>query len=223
MRMRKKRHLDERLINSQPYLIDIDKTLDPREDVQITAYVDLVEVFGNDKPIILEIGCGKGKFAVDFAKANPDYNIIGVEREANVVVDACKKAMDENIDNLKFLVCGAQYLARYIKPDTVHAIYLNFSCPFPKNTYAVHRLTHPRFLKIYRQLLVEGAKIYQKTDNMKLFEFSIESFSASDYLIENVTLDLHYSNYVEGNIMTEYETRLVNLNKPIYRLEASPK
>ena len=223
MRMRKKRHFDERLSESLPALIEIDKELDPREDVFVEAYINPAEIFGNDNPVYLEVGCGKGKFASEIAKANPDFNFIGVEKEANVIVDACKKAIDENIPNLKFMTVGAEYLCRYLRPQSIAGIYLNFSCPFPKNTYAVHRLTHPRFLEIYKKLLADGGKLIQKTDNMKLFEFSIESFACSGWDIKNVSLDLHNSKYAEGNIMTEYETRFVNLGQPIYRLEANPR
>lgn len=222
MRMRKKRHFDERLEESRAALIDIDRTLDPREDVAAEAFIDPREIFGNGNPVYLEVGCGKGKFAAELAKLYPDVNIIGVEKEANVIVDACKKAIDGDIPNLKFMICGAEYLGRYFRPATLSGIYLNFSCPFPKNTYAIHRLTHPRFLVIYEKLLADGAGIFQKTDNMKLFEFSIESFSECGFRIKNVTLDLHNSKYAEGNIMTEYETRFVNLGQPIYRLEAYP-
>ena len=223
MRMRKKRHFEERLNEANPALIEIDRSLDPREDVVCTAYINPAEIFGNDKPVYLEIGCGKGKFAADLALQNPNINIIGVEKEANVIVDACKKAIDGNIDNLKFMICGAEYLNRYFLDGSISGIYLNFSCPFPKNTYAIHRLTHPRFLAIYEKLLSENACIIQKTDNMKLFEFSIESFSECNFRLTEVSLDLHNSKYAENNIMTEYETRFVNLGQPIYRLVATPE
>ena len=98
-------------------------------------------------------------------------------------------------------------------------IYLNFSCPFPKKSYASHRLTHERFLKIYKPLLKENAPICQKTDNMHFFEFSLEQLSNGGFALKNVSLDLHKSVF-EGNIETEYEHRFVSLGQPIYRLEA---
>jgi len=94
-----------------------------------------------------------------------------------------------------------------------------FAYPKGVNKYASHRLTHHRFLEIYKRLMKKGAQIHQKTDNMHFFEFSIEQFSANGFALENVSLDLHNSGF-EGNIMTEYEERFVNLGQPIYRLEA---
>ena len=98
-------------------------------------------------------------------------------------------------------------------------ILLYFSCPFPKSGYATHRLTHNRFLEIYKRLLKKGGEIHQKTDNMHFFEFSLEQLSASGFALKNVSLDLHKSGY-EGNIMTEYEEKFTSKGFPIYRLEA---
>ena len=105
------------------------------------------------------------------------------------------------------------------RPHSVDRLYLNFSCPFPKETYARHRLTHTRFLNIYNEVLKHGAQIHQKTDNMRLFEFSIEHFSANGFAMREVSLDLHKSGF-EGNIMTEYEKRFTDMGMPIYRLVA---
>ncbi|MBR2418175.1 MAG: tRNA (guanosine(46)-N7)-methyltransferase TrmB, partial [Clostridia bacterium] len=106
--------------------------------------------------------------------------------------------------------------------NSVELIYLNFSCPFPKAKYARHRLTHRFFLEIYRGLLTENGEIHQKTDNMHFFEFSLEEYSAADYKIKNLSLDLHNSDF-EGNIVTEYEKRFSDLGQPIYRVEAFSK
>lgn len=221
MRMRKKRHFDERYSQLHEMLIDIDKSFDKNTKTKVEAYINPTEIFGNSKPLVLEIGCGKGNFAIEFAKQNPTVNIIAVEKYANVLIDACEKAKKENLNNLRFMCTAAEYLDRYLRPQSITAIYLNFSCPFPKKKYAAHRLTHRRFLDIYRQIMQKDARIYQKTDNMQLFEFSIEQLSQNGYLLHNITLDLHNSKYLEGNIMTEYENKFTAQGKPIYRLEAT--
>ncbi len=166
---------------------------------------------------MLEIGCGKGKFITEIAKQNPNINFIAVEKCGNVIVTACEACKD--LKNVVFLRCGAEYLNKYIKPESISRIFLNFSCPFPKKKHASHRLTAEHFLNIYKVLLKKGGEIHQKTDNMKFFEFSLEQFSNCGYALKNVSLDLHKSDF-EGNIMTEYEERFVSMGMPIYRLEA---
>lgn len=181
--------------------------------------LDVKEIFGNENPVHLEVGCGKGGFAVQIAKQNPDINYIAVEMARNVIVSAMELAIKENLPNLKFLMGKAEYLEKFFPENSVDRIYLNFSCPYPKETYKKHRLTHSGFLAIYKRILVENGEIHQKTDNMKLFEFSIESFSECGYKLKNVSLDLHNSGF-EGNIVTEYEKRFSEAGFPIYRLEA---
>lgn len=220
MRMRKKKHLEERLSAVSEYLFISDiEDRNFNTAVEKKEYIDFDKWFKRSAPIQLEIGCGKGGFAVEYAKRNPDINLLAVEKNANVIVEACEAAMDAGLQNLRFIKCGAEYLEKYIKPDSAVRIFLNFSCPFPKNKYAAHRLTHPRFLEIYKRLMKDGAEIHQKTDNMKLFEFSIENLSACGFALKNVSLDLHNSGF-EENIETEYEHKFASNGFPIYRLEA---
>lgn len=219
MRMRRKKHLEERLEACGDKIIFMDRD-DRNFEVKTTeSILDLKSLFGNDNPIHMEIGCGKGKFVCDIARQNPDINYLAVEKASNVIVDAAEKAIGLGIQNVIFLRGGAEYLDSYIPQQSIGRIYLNFSCPFPKKSYASHRLTHHRFLEIYKRIMLPEAEIHQKTDNMQLFEFSIEQFSHSGFGIKNVSLDLHKSSF-EGNIMTEYETRFAELGQPIYRLEA---
>ena len=219
MRMRRKKHLEDRLAACGDKIFFMDRE-DRNFEVKTTdSILDLKAMFGNDNPVHMEIGCGKGKFVCDIARQNPDINYLAVEKASNVIVDAAEKAIELDIPNIIFLRGGAEYLDSYIPEKSIGRIYLNFSCPFPKKSYASHRLTHHRFLEIYKRLMQEGAEIHQKTDNMQLFEFSIEEFSHSGFGIKNVSLDLHKSSF-EDNIMTEYETRFAELGKPIYRLEA---
>ena len=219
MRMRKKKYLDERLAVCDNLLNLECGEKDYRKANEEKEYIDTKALFGNDNPLWLEIGCGKGRFARELASKNPNVNILAVEKTANVMVTACEQAAD--VQNLRFMLLGAEYLPKYLKKGSIERIYLNFSCPYPKARYARHRLTHRFFLDIYRNLLKDGAEIHQKTDNMHFFEFSIEEYSAADYKIKNVSLDLHNSGF-EGNIVTEYEKRFSDLGQPIYRLEAVP-
>ena len=220
MRMRRKRNLDQRLADCKDKLFEIiTDELNFEKAIQNKEYLDFDKIFGNGNPTVLEIGCGKGKFACEYAKAHPEQNVIAVEKYGNVIVEACERAIEDGIDNLYFIKGNAEYLPKYIKDGSVERIFLNFSCPFPKNKYAIHRLTHHRFLSIYRLLLCEGGEIHQKTDNMHFFEFSIEEFSQNGFALKNVSLDLPRSGF-EDNIMTEYEARFSSMGMPIYRLEA---
>lgn len=220
MRMRRKKHLEERLADCSDYIIFMD--LEDRNYNQAESYRDYIDcekLFGNDNPVHMEVGCGKGQFACEIAMQNPDINFLAVEKSSNVIVDAAEKAQALGIKNLKFLRGGAEYLPCFVPEKIIERIYLNFSCPFPKKRYASHRLTHKVFLEIYEKLMTDKAEIWQKTDNRPFFEFSIESLSEYGFTIKNVSLDLHNSNF-EGNIMTEYEKRFSEMGCPIYRLEA---
>ena len=220
MRMRHKKHLEARL-NEVSDILLIGEHEDRNFNTAILKkeYIDICSWFGNNNPVYLEIGCGKGRFAVEYAKKHKDINLIAIEKDANVIVSACELCKDENITNLRFIKCAAEYIEKYIKPASISKIFLNFSCPFPKNKYASHRLTANRFLEIYRRILAPGAIIEQKTDNMHFFEFSIEQFTFAGYKLKNISLDLHNSDF-DGNIVTEYESRFVSQGLPIYRLEA---
>lgn len=219
MRMRRKKNLDARLEACGDRIIYMDRDVKNFQDKSAKTLLDYEALFGNANPVILEIGCGKGQFAIEFARQNPEVNILAVEKSSNVIVDAAQSAIDAGVDNLIFLRGNAEYLDCFIPEHSIGLIYLNFSCPFPKNTYASHRLTHKGFLEIYKKLLKDGGEIHQKTDNMHFFEFSVEQFTQNGFALKNVSLDLHNSDF-EGNIMTEYETRFSQMGMPIYRLEA---
>lgn len=223
MRMRKKKNLNERLSAVADYLY-ISECQDRNFNTAINDkdYIDFDKWFGFPQPLYLEVGCGKGRFACEYAAAHPEINLIAVEKEANVIVSACELAKSMNLENVRFIKCSAEYIERHIKPASIERIFLNFSCPFPKNKYASHRLTHKNFLEIYKHIIKKGAEIHQKTDNMHFFEFSLEQFSNSGFAFKNISLDLHNSGF-EGNIMTEYEQKFVSQGLPIYRLEAYMK
>ncbi|MDD6526406.1 MAG: tRNA (guanosine(46)-N7)-methyltransferase TrmB [Oscillospiraceae bacterium] len=219
MRMRRKKNLQLRLENCREYAVDFEwETLEYGKTPE-KHLINYEEVFSNANPVELEIGCGKGQFAVEIAKRNPDKNFLAVEINENVIVQAMEKAKKENLKNLRFMRVGAEKLGLYLPENSIGKIYLNFSCPFPKKRQAKHRLTHESFLEIYKKILVSDGRILQKTDNRILFESSIEQLSKCGFVLENVSLDLH-SGDTADNIMTEYEKKFVDLGQPIYRLEA---
>ena len=177
------------------------------------------EVFCNDNPIHVEIGCGKGAFVTGMAAREPDVNFIAIEKVEDVIVMAMEKAQAAELKNVRFVDIDAERLDDFFEKGEIERIYLNFSDPWKKSKQAKRRLTHKRFLDRYKQVLRDGGYIWFKTDNIKLFEFSLNSFAAENFKLENITLDLHDSGF-EGNVVTEYEQKFIELGQPIYRLEA---
>lgn len=223
MRMRKKRHLDERIAACSDVSLGwLQDYASEQKGINPPEIIDVEKVFGNNNPLHLEIGCGKGQFAEEIARRNPDINFVAVEQNVNVLVTAMERTHKSGLKNLRYVMGMAEYLEKIFPENSVDKIYLNFSCPFPKNTYAKHRLTHERFLSIYRKILKKDALIVQKTDNSKFFEFSLNSFCDNDFRLRNITFDLHNSK-IEGNIITEYEERFSSQGYPIFYLEAINK
>ncbi|ODG49365.1 tRNA (guanosine(46)-N7)-methyltransferase TrmB [Listeria monocytogenes] len=177
------------------------------------------EVFGNDNPIHIEIGSGKGQFISGMAKANPEINYIGIEMIESVLVSALDKAIEVDVPNLRLVARDAKLLEGCFEKGEIAQIYLNFSDPWPKKRHTKRRLTNPTFLTIYERLLPKAGEIHFKTDNRSLFEYSLVAFSEYNMLLTFVSLDLHNSDY-EGNIKTEYEEKFSAKGFPIYRLEA---
>ncbi len=218
--MRKKRHLDERIAACADVSLGwLQDYASEQKGINPPEIIDVEKVFGNNNPLHLEIGCGKGQFAEEIARRNPNINFVAVEQNVNVLVTAMERTHKSGLKNLRYVMGMAEYLEKIFPEDSVDKIYLNFSCPFPKNTYAKHRLTHERFLSIYRKILKKDALIVQKTDNSKFFEFSLNSFCDNDFKLRNITFDLHNSK-IEGNIITEYEERFSSQGYPIFYLEA---
>lgn len=218
--MKRKKNLDERINASSDYLtIMKNESLNYKDAVNENHIIDFEELFDNSNPVVLEVGSGKGQFGCNYAKLNPDKNILCVERNRNVLILAIDMAKEMGLENIRFLSGTAEYLPSYIDENSIAEIYLNFSCPFPKHKHIAHRLTNPRFLEIFKKILVPDGVICQKTDNMHFFEYSIEQFSACGFKLSNISLDLHNSDF-EGNIVTEYEHKFASQGLPIYRLEA---
>lgn len=221
MRMRRKRHLEERMAECKDVLLAKEYlTANTRKAIEEKrSLLDYQQIFGNHNPVHVELGCGLGGFCIELAKRRPDVNVIAVERVSNVLLTAMENAKKENLPNLRFLNIPVECLQIFIPENSVERIYLNFSTPLPKAGYAKQRLTHPIFLSIYSKILQDGGEIWQKTDSMHFFEFSIESFSAMGYRLKDISLDLHHSDFKE-NIVTEYENNFASQGLPIYRLVA---
>ena len=180
------------------------------------------ELFKNDNPIYIEIGMGKGKFIIENAIKNPNINFIGIEKFSSVLVRAIeRKENNENdLSNLVFLRFDAEYIEDIFDKSEIGRIYLNFSDPWPKDRHAKRRLTSKEYFKRYDNILCKDGKVIFKTDNKDLFDFSLDQIDLAGWKLINSINDLHNSEYVKGNIMTEYEERFVNEGVPINRLEA---
>lgn len=178
--------------------------------------------FNQEQPIHIEVGSGMGRFITEMAKAHPEINYIGIERDKNVMIRIVEKAVEQNITNLRLLTVDAEHLPEFFNSGEVDRIYLNFSDPWPKTRHAKRRLTHENFLKIYQEILRPDGEIHFKTDNQHLFEFSLESMSQYSMKLKNINLDLH-TNEPEDNIKTEYEEKFSNKGFRINRLEATFK
>ncbi|WP_020617662.1 tRNA (guanosine(46)-N7)-methyltransferase TrmB [Paenibacillus daejeonensis] len=185
------------------------------------------EFFGNDNPIYIELGMGKGRFISQMSGLNPQYNYIGVDMYDELLRRASEKARavweekgEETPPNLALLRANIEEIETMFEPGEVQRIYLNFSDPWPKSKHARRRLTHPRFLAKYAALLNEHGEIHFKTDSRSLFEFSLNSFSESELLMRNISLDLHKDGIREDLVLTEYESKFIEKGQPIYRLES---
>ncbi|MDE7300801.1 MAG: tRNA (guanosine(46)-N7)-methyltransferase TrmB [Clostridia bacterium] len=220
MRMHRKAHLDERL-SSYPELLTIADLADKnmKSAAQKKEYLDLAGIFENTNPVHLEIGCGKGGFITKLAERTPNINYVAVEKISNVLIEAVEGAAAQGLKNVHFLNCAAEVLPKYLPPCSVEKIYLNFSNPLPKLGYAKQRLTHPRFLEEYRQFLVAGGTVVQKTDDRDFYIFSLESFKAAGYSVVETCEDLEGLADPE-NIVTEHEARFIKDGKKIFRIIA---
>ncbi len=209
MRVRKRKGAEEHLENNPHYVIS-----NPEE-----AKGRWHEIFGNNNPIHIEVGSGKGAFITGMAEQNPDINYIGIDIQLSVLSYALDKVLDSGAKNIKLLLVDGSSLSNYFDIGEVDLMYLNFSDPWPKKKHEKRRLTYKTFLDTYKDILPEQGEIHFKTDNRGLFEYSLASFSQYGMTLKQVWLDLHASDY-QQNIMTEYERKFSNKGQVIYRVEA---
>ncbi len=194
MRMRKKKHGEERLAACGDFLVE-------RPDLRSIC---------KNTPVWLEIGAGKGGFATGMTLKYPDVCYFAMEKVTDCVVLAAEKAKKINEEsgmckNLKYIIDTADNLTRLFDEESIGAIFLNFSDPWSKKGYAKRRLTHRRYLSVYFNLLKDGGTLNFKTDNVGLFDFSIEEIQAMGLEIDIITRDLHASEWAKDNVVTEYE------------------
>ena len=206
MRQRNVKNKKE-IINSSKYVI-----LNPSE-----LKGKWKELFSNDNPIYIEIGMGKGDFIKENAIKYPDINFIGIEKFDSIIALAIKKIENLDIPNLKLIRMDALEINSVFSKE-IDKIFLNFSDPWPKPRHEKRRLTSSDFLEKYDDVFRENKIIEMKTDNRKLFEYSIVSFNKNDYKIEEIILDLHHDNK-ENNIMSEYERKFSEKNNLIYYIK----
>lgn len=181
------------------------------------------DIFKNDRPLHIEIGMGKGRFIMDMARQNPDINYVGIEKFSSVLIRAIEKRVEETeMKNLFFIRMEAEEIEDVFAPGEVDYIYLNFSDPWPKNRNAKRRLTSTRFLERYINILNPEGGLTFKTDNVTLFDFSVESAQEAAWELLVVTKDLHNSEYAEGNVMTEYEERFSSRGNKICMMKSHP-
>lgn len=214
MRMRKKPNLIPRLEACGELVIT-----DPKE--HRGRWRELMPGTG---ALRVELGCGKGRFTVGTAQAEPDALLIAVERVPDAMVIAAERARELELNNVFFLDADAADLEAYFAPGEVDRIYINFCDPWPGARYAKRRLTHPGFLLRYRKVLPQGGQIHFKTDNHDLFEWSLFQFPKAGFTLSEVTRDLHAGG--PTGIMTDYEEKFYQLGTPINRcvgtMEALP-
>ena len=176
------------------------------------------EIFGNENPIRIEIGMGKGGFIMELASQNPDINYIGIERVNTILYKALRKQEEKALKNLYFVAFNADEIDTIFDKDEIDRIYLNFSDPWPKDRHAKRRLPSRQFLARYDSFLKAGGRIEFKTDNRELFDFAVEEVKESVFEIKAISYDLHADGVMnEGNIMTEYEERFSAMGNPIYK------
>ena len=214
MRMRKKRNFETRMDACKDLLLarGAGGILNMKEAAEnYRDLVDFSKVFGNNRPVELEIGCGKGGFICELAARNKGVNYLALEKMSNVVLTPMEEVKKLGLGNVRFLNIRAECLPCYIPENSLEAIYLNFSTPLPKLGYATQRLTHRNFLEIYKKLLKKGGHILQKTDNKDFFEFSLEEYRACGFRLKDISYDLHRDGKPEENIVTEYESKFAAL------------
>lgn len=179
-------------------------------------------VFGNTNPIHIEIGMGKGKFLMTLARQNPSINYVGIEKYSSVLLRGLQKMEEEPLENIRFIRMDAETICNVFDRGEVDKIYLNFSDPWPKDRHAKRRLTSRQFFARYDLILKKDGVVEFKTDNVDLFDFSLEEVKEANWKLDAFTRDLHHDEAMnQGNVMTEYEERFSSMGNPIHKLIAS--
>ena len=208
MRLRKKPHTLEKLENFSDFVT--------------TAKIDSSragqwkKIFGNENPLYVELGTGKGDFICAMAEKNPQINFVGLEMEAEVVLKAARKIDEKNLSNVKIIVFNVNNIEEIFAENEIDRLYINFCDPWPKKKHAKRRLTYITFLQKYKKILKHGGEIHFKTDNRALFDFSLEQFELASLKVNEISYDLHAEEPPE-NVRTEYENKFSAAGVPINR------
>ncbi len=207
MRMRRMKNLDSRMAATAAYQIETPEN-------HKGNWRALKE---NCAALWVEVGCGKGKFTVETAEANPDVLLIAVERCREAMVIAMEKARNMGLTNVFFIDMDVANMEAIFSPAEIDRLFINFPDPCPRKKNAKRRLTHRSFLHKYCRVVKTGGEIHYKTDNAPLFAYSLEEFQACGLQVNNLTHDLHKDGIV--GIMTGYEEKFHALGTPINRCE----
>lgn len=210
MRMRKKEHLTERWERQRNYLVE-----EPAACRGAWSGRFLTE----NAPVWVELGCGKGRFTVETAKAHPETLMVAVEIVPDAMITAMERSEAAGLVNVRFLDADAARVTQFFAPGEVARVYLNFSDPWPASAQAKRRLTHPDFLRRYARVLAVGGQIHFKTDNRDLFEWSLCQFPKAGFTLSEVSRDLHAGG--PRGVMTDYEEKFYRQGKPIFRCVAT--
>lgn len=180
------------------------------------------EFFGNNYPIHLELGCGRGSFITQLAEINKNINYIAIDIHNELLVYVLRKVNEKNLDNIKIIPTYIENIEDVFGPEEIEEIYINFCNPWPNKRHHKRRLTHPNFLRIYKTILKNESQVWFKTDDDNLFTDSLKYFEAEGFEELYKTSDLHQSDF-KGNIMTEYEEKFssqgIKIKFGIFKLE----
>lgn len=209
MRRRKVKGADQKLLSYTDYVL--------RDDIN-ELKGKWNEKFKNNNPIYVEFGTGRGKFITTLANQNPDVNFIAFEIKEEVLIKGVEKADESKLNNILFAWADVSNVLDYFEEGELSRIYVNFCDPWPKKRWAKRRLTHSNFLNKYKLLLNKDGEVHFKTDNEKLFEFSLNEISSNDWSLKNISLNLAESDF--ENVTTEYEDKFMSYGMKIFRCEA---
>ena len=213
MRQRKVKNVEKRLAEYADYMIENPLSMKGKWK----------DVFGNNNKILLELGCGKGKFIVAQAKANQGLNYIGAEGQQTIVLRALEKASKEQALNTRFMTGFIRDIEEIFEEDELSGVFLNFSDPWPKDRHSKRRLTHRNFLEGFKKVSKPGSILEIKTDNEEMFEFTLGQIELMGFEIVELTKDLHLSECTSKNITTEYEDKFKAFGKKIQFVKVTLK
>ena len=214
MRLRRKPWIDEAIHDFDDFVFPKDR---PATEELKGKWRNL---FGNDKPLYVELGTGKGDFISQLAEREQEHNFIGIEAQQDVLYQAAVKVREKELSNVRLLVFDINEIETIFAPGEVDGFYINFCDPWPKAGHAKRRLVHRDFLKMYREIALPGGRLRFKTDNGGLFDFAEEELASCGMRTVFHTRDLHSSLMAQENVMTEYEAKFTGQGVRICMLEA---